>query len=150
MVCVILSGCGRLRIEPIDHLRGAGLDESFPDASMAQFDLPFKKLDLAITLAFKRQNWGSLRLMKPSPTFADTSGTSHQVLRAAALLPDGRTVQVVGWPVDGSKFTVAVRIGHFGDRDQERAFLELLHKTLRGAKLTRRRHFKLPDLPRKD
>ena len=141
VVCIVLGGCGMPQVEPIEHLRGAGLDEPFPGASMAHFHMPFEPLDLAIPIAFKRQHWGVLSV-KREPTSDDTGGIG--VLRAAALLPDGRTAQVVGWAVDNSKFAVAVRVGHFGDRDHERAFLGLLAKTLR-TKLKRRLRFELPD-----
>ena len=143
VVCMVLIGCGVPRVEPIEHLRGTGLDEPFPDASMAYFYMPFEKLDLVIPIAFKKQHWGLLRV-KRSLTATAANGTSQRVLRAAALLPDGRTAQVVGWLVDSSRFAVAVRVGHFGDRDEERAFLGLLTKTLR-TKLTRRVRFELSD-----
>ena len=143
IVCIVLGGCGLPRVEPIEHLRGNGLDEPFPGASMARFHMPFEKLDLAISVAFKRQHWGLLRLKLESAD-GDSDEALQGVLRASALLPDGRTAQVVAWVEGGSEFAVAVRVGHFGDRGHERVFLEILGKTLR-TKLTRRSQFKLPN-----
>lgn len=142
IVCIVLGGCGSPRVEPIEHLRGMGLDEPFPGASMASFHMPFERLGLAIPVVFKRQRWGLLRVNREEVE-GDVGEVRQGVLRAAALLPDGRTAQIVAWAVDHSRFAVAVRVGHFGDRGHERAFLGLLAKTLRG-KLTRRPRFELP------
>lgn len=142
IVCIVLGGCGLPRIEPIEHLHGVGLDEPFPGASIAHFPMPFERLDLAIPIAIKRQHWGLLRVKREAAQ-GDAGESLQEVLRAAALLPDGRTAQVVAWTVDSSKLAVAVRVGHFGDRGHERAFLGLVAKTLR-TKLTHRPRFKLP------
>jgi len=143
IVCIVLGGCGLPRVESIEYLRGANLDEPFPGASMASFHAPFEQLDLAIPVAFKKHHWGLLRV-KQEDTESDADDALQGVLRAWALLPDGRTAQVVAWAVSSSKFAVAVRVGHFGDRGHERSFLGLLAKTLR-TKLTRRPRFELPD-----
>ena len=54
------------------------------------------------------------------------------VVRGEALLLDGRTATMVAWSEEGGEVVVALRVGHFGDRDQERAFLGRLAGVLRG------------------
>lgn len=143
LVCVM--GCEAIRIRATDRLIAPGIDEPFSGASMAQWPADFNRLIYDIPWAIKKLHWGLLGIRQisvdPGPARLAT-----QIVRGAALLPDGRTATIVAWPVNDSTIGVAWRVGHFGDRRQERNFIRCLAQVLRGKPSRKQRQgFELPD-----
>lgn len=129
---VVLVGCMG-PVEPVSHLQGSGLDEPFPDASGAALRGEWGRLPYDIPRAIQKAHWGKLSVDA-------VSSPRGQVVRAGALLPDGREAAVVAWPMEQGGVYVAVRVGPFGDREQEKAFLNSLQAVLSG-KISRRQRF---------
>lgn len=143
-VCV--AGCVQLTVRSIDRLSGAAINEPFPDASVAQWPADFKRLVYDIPRAVKKHHWGMLGLKQHGPEGGDTeTEASERIIRAAALLPDGRSATIVAWPEDETTIAVALRVGPFGDALQEEAFLVRLAQVMRGKPSRRhRQEFELP------
>ena len=131
-----LVGCQMPQIEPTNHLTGPGLDRPLPDASMASWPAAFDRLIYDIPRAIKRLHWGMLTVRQDPDA---------PVIRATALLPDGREATLFAWEPRQGLITVALRVGHFGDRRQERACIAAVRAVLRGKPSRRHRQgFQLP------
>lgn len=140
MILASFSGCSGPQVQPIDHLTGSGLDQSLPNASLARWEADFDRLIYDIPRAVKKLHWGLIGVQNvPSATGEVT------VLRAEALLPNGHVATIVAWRSHSGFMAVALRVGHFGDRRQERVFISQLAKILRGKPSRRHRQtFELP------
>ena len=130
VVWVCLVGCAAPVAGPIDHLTGPGLDEPLPNATAARWSADFDRLMDDIPRATKKLHWGLLWVRNESDRLEPRRVAA--VVRAAALLPDGRLATVVVWSVNQSDIGVALRVGGFGDPHQENKFIRCLAKVLRG------------------
>ncbi len=129
ILCAGLVGCDSLTIVSVDRLTAPGLDELFPHASMANITGDYQRLNYDIPRAMKASHWGMLSLTHEP---AGSARARHSVLRAAALLPDGRTATIVAWSKNERVVSVAVRVGNLGDGEREKDFLAQLGSVLRG------------------
>ena len=130
VLCVgLVVGCDSVEIVSVDRLSAPGLDEPFPHASMAILLGDYDRLEYDIPRAMKACHWGKISLTQGPAGSAQTGGP---ILRARALLPDGRTATMVAWPKGERLVSVSVRVGHRGDREWERDYLTQLGSILRG------------------
>lgn len=107
-------------------------------ASTARVEGERSRLADDIRRAIKRSHWGLVRF-----TEAENAGG---VMRAEAMLADGRVVTIVLEPGEAETHTVAVRVGRFGDAAVETAYLQVLADTLCDTpKPPRDAKFHLPD-----
>ena len=136
VLLVGLVGCQMPQIEPTNHLTGPGLDQPLPDASMATWPAAFDRLIYDIPRAIQRLHWAMLTVCQDP---------SAPVIQAAALLPDGREATLFAWKSREGLITLALRVGHFGDRRQERACIAAMRAVLSGKPSRRHRQgFQLP------
>ena len=136
-VCLLVGvGCAGPAIHPTDHLAGPGVDEPFLDGSMARWGADFNRVIYDIPRAVKRSHWGLLHAQPDGPdepgVTPDGVSSTGRVVRARALLPDGRTATIIAWSADEGAIAVVVRVGRFGDRPMERVFISELAQVLRG------------------
>ena len=129
--CLFTDGCAYSppALTDSNRLRGPGLDEPFEDSSTANWPADPGRLATDIRRAFRELDWGRMYIRK-DPAAADHG----EVVRAAALLPDGRLATIIAWPAtdDGVSVGVGLRVGRFGDRDREQQFVNMLAKLLAG------------------
>ena len=117
------------------------LDESLEDGSSAQWKADADRLLADIGRSFRDLHWGKQYLRRQPRD----DRQPLQKVRAAGLLPDGRTATVIAWPVEPDQIAVAVRIGQFGDAKQQQMFINMLAKILAGKpKPKRGGSFRLP------
>ncbi len=136
-----LWGCGGVAVERIEDLGVAGIGEPFPSASMARLGGGFDRLVDDIPRAVKQHHWGLLSLRRSRVEHAHRvrRDQTSEVIRARALLPDGREAEMVAWPVGEDRVGMAVRVGRGGDADAEKAFLKRFARVLRGRPSRRHR-----------
>jgi len=120
-----VAGCHGPLVEPMDHLKEAGLDEPFPGASGAHWRADFDRLIYDIPRAMEKHHWGMLSIKQ-------VTADGDRLVRASGLLVDGREAKLVAWPSGKNSVAVALRVGRFGDPDQEQAFINRLAEVLRG------------------
>ncbi|MCE9589140.1 MAG: hypothetical protein K8S99_01295 [Planctomycetes bacterium] len=140
-MALFLGGCAqRGVVKPIAFERSPAWAQALSRASVAKIKGDPARLSDDVKRAVKRSHWGLLRLM-------DAPKGTDAPMSAAALLPDGRHATILVTPGSaGGENTVAVRVGQFGDANEERAFLQTLADTLRGKpKPVRDSKFTLPE-----
>ena len=126
---------------PVGHIQTTHIDEPFLDGSFAQWKADADRLADDIRRSFRDLHWGRKYLRR----HPGDDRQPLQLVRAAALLNDGRTATVVAWPVHQHQVAVAVRVGQFGDLAQQRKFIHMLAKTLYGKPKPKRGSlFRLP------
>lgn len=125
--CFFVVGCALDRpvLSDSNHLHGPGLNEPFADSAMVIWPADPSRLDVDIRRAFRDLNWGRMYIRK-------NNTIQGLIVRAAGLLPDGRTVTIVAWPIADDRVAVGLRVGQFGDRDREQRFVNMLAKLLAG------------------
>ncbi len=98
--------------------------------------------------AIDRTGWGRLHVREQAASIEGSELPEHarrEVVHAAALLPNGRTAEIVARAAGPGEVMAAVRVGHFGDAQAERAFLSTLQKVLSGKPApVRDARFRLP------
>ena len=126
---------------PIDRIQNTHVDEPFLDGSLAQWQADGDRLVDDIRRSFRDLHWGKTYLRRqPSD-----DRQPLQLVRAAAILDDGRTATVVAWPVRQDQVAVALRVGQFGDAARQQNFIHMLAKTLHGKPAPKRGgSFRLP------
>ena len=162
--CVLLSTAGCELIPPPPSFLTSSVTPSVrpndapPGMTFAQMPGDAARLEDDIRRALKRCHWGKLHVNPPPPqTPADpaaaalrsevpTTPTAAQPIRAAAMLPDDRPVEILAWRVDDKSVAAGIRVGRFGDSEEERRFLRALTDVLAGPALFKHRDtFELPE-----
>ncbi len=134
---------------PSDAPAGMTFIQITGDAARLMDDIP---------RAIKRCLWGTLHVTAPPPPApADpiaaalrspvaVTPTAAQPIRAAAMLPDDRPAEMLVWRVDEKTVAAGIRVGRFGDHEEERRFLRALTDVLAGPALFKHRDtFELPE-----
>ncbi|MCC7408687.1 MAG: hypothetical protein IT442_11495 [Phycisphaeraceae bacterium] len=117
-------------------------------------------------------HWAALRVEKPTPSaLTQPAENTPPLLRAWALLPDGRTATIAAWVAPETApdavhastdrtgpgvdhdapwlrepvaVILRVSVGRLGDAEIEKQYLDALEQTLRGPSQRRRIRFELP------
>ncbi|MCC7204765.1 MAG: hypothetical protein IT441_06770 [Phycisphaeraceae bacterium] len=142
------------------------------DGQSRAFVVSPRRLHEDIRRGISALHWAIIRIEKPTePATTEPAEDTPPLLRAWALLPDGRTCTVAAWVVPDTTpdavhasmdrtgpgvdhdeawlrqpVTVALRVsvGRLGDSSLEKQFLHSLEQTLRGPSERRRIRFDLP------
>jgi hypothetical protein len=127
---------------PINQLQSGPDAATRPLAggSVAQWRADPARLADDIGRAFSDIHWGTLYIRENPDRAGD-----DPIVRAAALVDDGRRVLVAAWPAGQEQVRVAVRVGEFGHARAQQQFINALAKRLRGKpKRQYGGHFELP------
>ena len=131
--------------------------EAPPNMTFSQMPGDWRRLEDDLRRAIKRCHWGTLHVEPPSPpkstdpaaalrSAPTVTPTVDQPIRMAAMLPDGRPVEILAWRVDGTNLAAGIRVGRFGDEEEERRYLRALTDVLAGPAMFKHRDtFELPD-----
>lgn len=77
---------------------------------------------------------------------AANTGEAPALIYLEAMLPDGRHAAIFAKPEEKNLNTVVIQVGRFGDAPLERAYIQMLSKTLAGKpKPVRDAAFRLPE-----
>ncbi|MCC5831185.1 MAG: hypothetical protein JJU36_17230 [Phycisphaeraceae bacterium] len=145
-----LTGCATgpawVDREPGHRYRHTTLEqEAGWSASEERTEAEYARLPTSIARAVRQMEWGLLRIdgWEKNPTLDPLPETG--VFRAWALTPEGRRVTILAGPpenldvaqdlaqpTDSNKGQIAItaRVGHFGDQELERRFLQALEAEL--------------------
>ncbi len=138
-------GCEAVPIRATNQLNIGPTHLVFIGASVAKWPADFDRLIYDIPRTVRRVNWGLLNVKSLPVNGNARSRSQPPIIRASALLPDGRTATVIAWPASDRAIGVALRVGHFGDRRQEGRFIRHLAQVLRGKPSRKHRQaFELP------
>jgi len=130
----------------VNQLSGPGIDEPLPRATQAQLPGDPQRLGDDVQRTAKQLEWGMLSI---SDTIRKSDGSATPpgpaVVRARALLPDGRAATLVAWPIEPATYdekgkkllkpgrvAVALRVGFFGDRQNQERFIRRLSRVMAG------------------
>ncbi len=144
---IIGTGCRSIEIQPVRTITVAGSVEPFIDGRIASFAGEPGRLADDVPRAIKRSHWGMIRIDQVSNEQANSAGetTTMTIVRADALLPDGRTAQIVAWGSGQDRVTAAIRMVRFGDAAEHDRYLNTLAQVLDGKpKRVRAGTFDLP------
>lgn len=123
-----LSGCASSynNLTPM-----AGITSIDNGASQATYTFPITRLDYDIWRAARRCGWAM-----PYPIAPNDDG--HY--RGKGMVPDGRDLIVDAWPNtdNPNRFTVKVKVGHFGDSERQARYLTKLRDVLKGDPMPKR------------
>lgn len=171
----ILPGCSQ---KPAASAHWQGQDSADhlspprADGQERTFVVSPRRLHEDLRRSMAEAHWAVVRIEKPvNPATTQPNGDAAPVLRAWALLPDGRTAAIAAWVAPPSEpgavrasaerpgpgadhddpwlrdpitLRLRVSVGRLGDAEAERFFLDALEETLRGPALPRRIRFELP------
>lgn len=99
------------------------------------------RVESDIVRSFERSHWAKLRSSVTPPT-----ASSQARWRAAAILPDGRTTNVIARRTDAGDVSIAIRVGAFGDAATEHDYARVLAGSLLEKPRPKRDHtFTLPE-----
>ena len=108
------------------------------------------RLEHELPTALQRAEWAILRRSQTPASLIDAhpKASGRVAWQISALHPDGRTALIHAWSASANTVTVTVRVGSFGDADEERHLIESVKQTLARPRPTiRQKNFSLPDAP---
>ena len=88
------------------------------------------RLATDIPRTLRRLHWGRLRI--------EVETGSSAMVRAWALVPNGQTAVITGRGEENDRVHVTIGVGHFGNHDVERSFLDALRRTMADKPLPKR------------
>ncbi|MBH06747.1 MAG: hypothetical protein CMJ20_10540 [Phycisphaeraceae bacterium] len=144
------AGCSPApSIQTVDKVLGPGFMEPAVGTSIARWPADATRLEADIERAISDLHWAKLQAQHehpPIPNGVTThENTKSPVIRVRGMLPDGRSVSVIGWQSGVDEVCVAVHVGFFGDHIWQHRFIHLLARRLAGKpKVQRNDLFELP------
>lgn len=137
------QGCTpKVNICPVTAMTQPGIaDDRFNQGSYAEVNGEYDRLTADIPRTIKKIHWGLLSISASKAT-----DMQREPIHAQALVPDGRTVEILTWELREGVIAVTLQGGRFGSRELESVFVTRLQKVLSGKPMPHRGNtFVIPD-----